>query len=179
MTSDPTLDSILTPLCGGMGNEHARRGSQRPRLPIVGRLDSPSHLLAEFHEWAYNEHYGEGTKDASLRMTLHREERDELVEALQANAPAGVGMVDYLTAILKELADVAYVAYGTAHSLGLPLDAAIQLIHSANLSKADENGQAILRPDGKVLKGPNYRPPEPALRQLVAAELTRRGVAVE
>jgi len=133
--------------------------------------ESPASLLAEFHEWAYTEGYGEGTYDPSLRINLHIEENKELIDALSDDA---VSSVIYLTAVLKELADVVYVAYGTAHSLGLPLDAAIQLIHGSNMSKADENGRAILRSDGKVLKGPNYQPPESAVRRLVAAELARR-----
>lgn len=32
-------------------------------------------------------------------------------------------------------------------------------VHSSNMSKLDENGKPIFRHDGKVLKGPNYRPP--------------------
>ena len=32
-------------------------------------------------------------------------------------------------------------------------------IHASNMSKADENGKAILREDGKILKGPGYFKP--------------------
>jgi predicted HAD superfamily Cof-like phosphohydrolase len=32
-------------------------------------------------------------------------------------------------------------------------------VHKSNMSKLDENGQPIYREDGKVLKGPNYKPP--------------------
>ena len=32
-------------------------------------------------------------------------------------------------------------------------------IHRSNLSKLDENGNPIYREDGKVIKGPNYFPP--------------------
>jgi predicted HAD superfamily Cof-like phosphohydrolase len=135
-------------------------------------------LLTEFHLWAYQEHYGQGVKDPGLRINLHREERDELIEALASRAPAGVGIADYLTAILKELADLVYVAYGTAHSLGLPLDAAVYAVHVSNMTKGDDNGDPILRSDGKVLKGPHYVPAEPALRALVVSELCRRGEPV-
>ena len=33
-------------------------------------------------------------------------------------------------------------------------------IHRSNLSKLDENGNPIYREDGKVIKGPNYFPPD-------------------
>jgi len=32
-------------------------------------------------------------------------------------------------------------------------------VHKSNMSKLDDNGQPIYREDGKVLKGPNYKPP--------------------
>ena len=31
--------------------------------------------------------------------------------------------------------------------------------YESNMSKLDEDGKPILREDGKVLKGPNYKPP--------------------
>ena len=35
----------------------------------------------------------------------------------------------------------------------------LKKIHRSNLSKLDENGNPIYREDGKVVKGPNYFPP--------------------
>ena len=32
-------------------------------------------------------------------------------------------------------------------------------VHESNMSKLDDNGKPIYRDDGKVLKGPNYTPP--------------------
>ena len=66
---------------------------------------------------------------------------------------------------LKELADLVYVAYQYAENLGWDLDEALDRVHKSNLSKLDENGNPIYREDGKVLKGPNYQPPD--LRDLV------------
>ena len=60
---------------------------------------------------------------------------------------------------LKELADLVYVAYQYAENLGWDLDEALDRVHKSNLSKLDENGNPIYREDGKVLKGPNYQPP--------------------
>ena len=60
---------------------------------------------------------------------------------------------------LKELADLVYVCYQYAVNMGWDLDKALELIHESNLSKLDEEGKPILREDGKILKGPNYNPP--------------------
>ena len=60
---------------------------------------------------------------------------------------------------LKELCDLVYVCYQFAANEGWNIDEAMDRVHKSNMSKLDENGQPIYRPDGKVLKGPNYKPP--------------------
>ena len=61
---------------------------------------------------------------------------------------------------LKELADLVYVCYQYAENMGWNLDEALNLVHLSNLSILDEDGEPIYREDGKVLKGPNYKPPD-------------------
>jgi predicted HAD superfamily Cof-like phosphohydrolase len=61
---------------------------------------------------------------------------------------------------LKELADLVYVCYQYAENMGWDLDEALNLVHLSNMSKLDEDGKPIYREDGKVLKGPNYKPPD-------------------
>lgn len=39
------------------------------------------------------------------------------------------------------------------------LNEAFDRVHQSNLSKLDDNGKPIRREDGKILKGPNYKPP--------------------
>ena len=60
---------------------------------------------------------------------------------------------------LKELCDLVYVCYQFAANEGWDLDEAMDRVHKSNMSKLDDKGQPIYRPDGKVLKGPNYKPP--------------------
>ena len=60
---------------------------------------------------------------------------------------------------LKELADVVYVCFQYAANMEWDLDEALHRVHNSNLSKLGEDGQPIYREDGKVLKGPNYQPP--------------------
>ena len=60
---------------------------------------------------------------------------------------------------LKELADLVYVCYQYAENMGGDVDEALHRVHESNMSKLDEDGKPIYREDGKVLKGPNYAPP--------------------
>lgn len=60
--------------------------------------------------------------------------------------------------IAKELADLVYVTYGMAHELGVDLDAVLEEVHSSNMSKLDEDGKPMYNEQGKVMKGPNFRP---------------------
>lgn len=110
-------------------------------------------MLAEFHG-AFGQHPGHGdVHNSALRRKLHEEEHAELIEAIDASDLVGIA---------QELADVVYVAYGTAYSLGIPLDAVLAEVHRANMSKMGDDGRPVLREDGKVLKGPNFRPPDVA-----------------
>ena len=63
------------------------------------------------------------------------------------------------TNCLKELADLVYVCYQYAENQKWDLDEALDRVHKSNMSKLDEDGNPIFRKDGKVLKGPNYAPP--------------------
>jgi NTP pyrophosphatase (non-canonical NTP hydrolase) len=62
--------------------------------------------------------------------------------------------------LIKELSDLVFVCYQFAATYGIDLDKAMQLVYESNLSKLDEQGKPIYREDGKVLKGPNYAPPD-------------------
>ena len=60
---------------------------------------------------------------------------------------------------LKELADLVYVCYQFAASQEWDLDEAMHRVHKSNMSKLGEDGKPLYRVDGKVMKGPNYQPP--------------------
>lgn len=99
--------------------------------------------LAEFHAAVSHP----DTDLLWLRKTLHDEEHGELVEALESGD---------LLAIARELADVVYVAFGTAHAYGINLDVALAEVHRANMQKA--NGPR--RADGKALKPSDFISPD-------------------
>ena len=61
---------------------------------------------------------------------------------------------------LKELADLVYVCFQYAENMEWDLEEALHRVHKSNMSKLGLDGKPIRRADGKVLKGPNYAPPE-------------------
>ena len=61
-------------------------------------------------------------------------------------------------AALKELADLVFVCFQYAAAAGWELDEALDRVNTSNLSKLVD-GKPLKREDGKVLKGPNYKPP--------------------
>lgn len=60
--------------------------------------------------------------------------------------------------VAKELADLLYVVYGTADTFDIDIDRVFEEVHRSNMSKLVD-GKPLKRKDGKVLKGPNYTPP--------------------
>jgi predicted HAD superfamily Cof-like phosphohydrolase len=124
-------------------------------------------MLAEFHE--HPNALGEGTNTQALRRTLHQEEHAELMhELLQAaggsrwqrfvcwllRRPRPIADFEQ---IARELADVVYVAYGSAWAFHIDLDAALREVHRAAMDKMNAGHR---RADGKILKPPGFRPPD-------------------
>ena len=92
-----------------------------------------------------------GTNQRGVQKSLIDEEWSEFHEAYHHEPPVNQ---------LKELADLVYVCYQYAESQEWDLDEAMRRVHASNMSKLGEDGKPIYRGDGKVLKGPNYAPPE-------------------
>lgn len=110
-------------------------------------------MVREFHV-AFGLSIGDTTRTFNeLRAKLIREEAEEAAVAVE---------FEPLPQIAKELADLVIVAYGAALTMGIDLDRAVALVHASNMSKLGVDGRPVMRADGKVLKGPNYRPPDMA-----------------
>lgn len=90
---------------------------------------------------------------AELRLSLLREELGELEVAIQSGDL--VKIADALTD-LQVVLDGTFVEFG----MGRAKQALFEEVMRANLSKLGAGGQPILREDGKVMKGPNYTPPD-------------------
>lgn len=92
-----------------------------------------------------------GIEQMALRQALIEEEVGELRQAALAGDIVGVA---------DALADIVYVAYGSACVYGIDLDAVLDEVHASNMTKLGADGRPVRRADGKVLKGPGYRPPD-------------------
>lgn len=86
-----------------------------------------------------------------LRLDLIKEEFTEIQKEFW---PSRVDPVN----LAKELTDLLYVVYGAGATFGIDLDKCFAEVHRSNMSKLGEDGKPIYREDGKVLKGPNYKP---------------------
>ena len=87
----------------------------------------------------------------TLRVSLIKEELDELIEAI--NKKDLVEVADALT-------DILYVTYGAGHAFGINLDDCFEEVQNSNMSKLDKDGKPIYNDKGKVMKGPNYFKPD-------------------
>lgn len=86
-------------------------------------------------------------RDIDLQFELIAEEYDELCVAYSN--------IETLDAI----ADLIYVLIGLALKCGYDLDGAVREVHRSNMSKLGADGLPIYRADGKIMKGPNFTPP--------------------
>ncbi|MBO0813847.1 MAG: hypothetical protein J2P30_01635 [Actinobacteria bacterium] len=94
----------------------------------------PEHPTADIPEWVRD-----------LRMALLTEEVRELYDA---------AMRGDIVKIADGIADVVYVAVGTAVAYGIPFDAVFREVHRSNMTKVNTPDEA------KLVKGPDYEPPD-------------------
>ena len=139
--------------------------------PLVGRIDSIAKLIqlpaimkrkiaavAEFHNafglGVSNQPTAElGLEKNLLRYKLMREENEEYLDAA-CNGD--------LVEVADALGDLLYILCGTIleHGLQHKIEEVFEEIQRSNMSKLGADGKPIYREDGKVLKGPNYFPPD-------------------
>lgn len=92
-------------------------------------------------------------KTVALRKRLLKEEVKELCKALDEGN---------LAHIAKEACDVVYVVVGILVTYGIPFIDVFQAVHSSNMTKTGDT-----RGDGKILKGPDYIPPDSYIEHLL------------
>lgn len=127
---------------------------------------SPAELVRAFH-LAFGLDTRTTPSEVSPELAAHRGK----LLAEEAAEVAEVSVSGPLDRLAHELADVVYVAYGTALVHGIDLDEVIAEIHRANMTKLGPDGRVARRADGKVLKGDHYRAPD------VSEVLRRQGWA--
>ena len=107
------------------------------------------HLLPYFGK-AYIA-YIPNDKIVELRKKLIDEEFNELKDAINDND---------IVEVADALTDILVVTYGAGAAFGINLDKCFEEVHRSNMSKLSEEGKPIYNEFGKVMKGPNYSPPD-------------------
>ena len=117
---------------------------------------------------AFMNTYGQDVKEKAsfpedsivqLRVDLIEEELNELKEAIKNND---------IVEVADALTDILYVTYGAGHSFGVNLDKCFDEVQRSNMSKLGEDGNPIYNDSGKVMKGPNYSPPD--LKKIIVSD---------
>jgi predicted HAD superfamily Cof-like phosphohydrolase len=92
------------------------------------------------------------SQDIELRHRLMEEENNEYLEAAKNGD---------LVEVADALGDQLYILCGTIlkHGMQHKIEEVFAEIQKSNMSKLDENGQAIYREDGKILKSELYFKP--------------------
>lgn len=90
------------------------------------------------------------SEERSLRIKLLIEEVAEYSEAENEHD---------LVEVADALADIIYIALGTAVSYGIPLDNVFEEVHRSNMAKLVD-GKPLKREDGKVIKPAGWKPPD-------------------
>lgn len=112
--------------------------------------------VEEFHD-AFNHPVAEELtiipqERINLRYQLMKEENDEYLAAAEEGN---------IVEIADALGDMLYILCGTIleHGLQHKIEEVFDEIQRSNMSKLGEDGKAIYREDGKILKGQNYFKP--------------------
>jgi len=95
---------------------------------------------------------------AALQRMLLREEYSELMTALESTRDETQTSGSALAAIADGLADLIYVALGTAYHYGIDLPQVWEAVCEANAAKVGPG--STKRADGKILKPANWRHPD-------------------
>ena len=61
--------------------------------------------------------------------------------------------------VADALAELIYIACGTAASYGIPLNAIFEEVHRSNMAKLVD-GKPLKREDGKIIKPEGWKPPD-------------------
>jgi predicted HAD superfamily Cof-like phosphohydrolase len=112
--------------------------------------------VMEFHR-AFGQRIGEQPalpemEERNLRYLLLEEEFNEYEKAESEND---------LVEIADALADIIYIACGTAVSYGIPLDKIFEEVHRSNMAKLVD-GKVLRRKDGKIQKPAGWTAPDVA-----------------
>jgi predicted HAD superfamily Cof-like phosphohydrolase len=90
------------------------------------------------------------SNERKLRIRLLKEEFEEYMAA---------EIDEDIVEVADALADLIYIACGTAVSYGIPLDKVFEEVHRSNMAKLVD-GKPLYREDGKVMKPEGWTAPD-------------------
>jgi len=120
---------------------------------------------------------GDPTLRLSQLKTILQAELDEIEELIKesidkgpwsenARAADDEQMLKLITGVADLMTDLVVYAQSEMVKWGIPISEVFELVMASNASKMGPDGKPIIQ-DGKLIKGPNYWKPEPAIYQLL------------
>ena len=73
------------------------------------------------------------------------------------------------------MVDLMYIALGTLVEMGVRPGRLFDIVHEANMKKLWPDGKVHYAADGKVIKPPSWKPPEPQLMEEIERQLGEPG----
>jgi len=118
--------------------------------------------VKDFHV-AFGQRVGEkpelpNNDERILRVNLIAEEIEEYMDAEENND---------IVEIADALADIIYIACGTAVSYGIPFDEIFNEVHRSNMAKLVD-GKVLRRADGKIQKPEGWTAPD--IKSIIASK---------
>lgn len=119
---------------------------------------------------------GDSEKSARIKLMerlagfkdILKEELDEVDEIIR-KAGAGDPPEEILTALADWLGDIQVYCASEMRKFGLDNSVVLSIIMASNRSKLGRDGKPLYDARGKVMKGPDFFPPEPEIRRYIAA----------
>jgi NTP pyrophosphatase (non-canonical NTP hydrolase) len=113
--------------------------------------------------------------------TILTEEVDELLDIADSitydNAPREpLATLDHYVQLADLLGDVIIYCMSEALKHGIPIDDVLKAIMESQWSKLGETGEVIKDVNGKFLKGPNYKPPEEAIKRILEIYIAQSNI---
>lgn len=95
---------------------------------------------------------------------------DVLDEEISEGCEIDCSSDEALVQMADWLGDIVVYCYSEAAKWGIPLDDVLGAIMDSNESKLGADGKPIHDSRGKALKGPNFVPPEPRIREILGVK---------
>jgi len=135
---------------------------------LVSENDLPARRIIDWHEAVREFNSAAEVEMAStptlqdartreLRLDLLEEETWELYRATGGTDQQNLGD---MPEIADALADIIYIAIGTAQVYGIDLRPVFAEVHAANMRKRGTDGKMVRRADGKILKPEGWVGPD-------------------